>query len=237
MSKGPSSTGQKALAKALDRFKVSKSATHRAIYASLRELDRKHQRLSACITKRATDFEEAEARSASESRQKAEIALQKARVGADKELAAAGKLSVETKQGVAFYEQQLETSILLAKVNANFVASGNAFERHLRNWHDLLVGSCVDALWSDNAIDRVIGLVGAASAIAGFIPPVALAAAGVATALAAIDLRGKFDSARALHIDDVNAARLESAQVLLAFADGLTGNWLSVLRCPNVPTR
>jgi hypothetical protein len=39
-------------------------------------------------------------------------------------------------------------------------------------------------------------------------------------------------NARALHIDDVNAARLESAQVLLAFADGLTENWLSVLRCP-----
>src|SRR5258708_1635767 len=104
MTKRPSWPGQKALAKALDKFKESKSPPNRAIYKSRKELDSKYQRLSACITKRVTDFEEAGGRSASESRQKAEIALQKARVGADKELAARGKLSVETKQGVAFCE-------------------------------------------------------------------------------------------------------------------------------------
>ena len=170
MAKGPSLQGQKALAKALDRFKESKSAAHRAIYKSLTKLDAKYQRLSGCITKRATDFEEAEVRSATKSHKKAEMALQKARVEADKELAARGKLSVETKQGVTFYEQQIETCLLMAKVNARLVASGNAFERHLRDWHDLLVASCVDALWSDSAIDRVVGLLGAGTAIASFVP-------------------------------------------------------------------
>jgi len=232
MANGPSLPGQKALSKALDKFKESKSPTHRAIYKSLTKLDLKYRRLSACFTKRATDSEEAQGRSAIESRQKAETALQKARMDADKELAARGKLSVEAQQNVTFYEQQIENSILMAKVNASFVASANAFERHLRDWHDLLVGSCVDALWSDSAIDRVVGLVGAGTAIAGFIPPVALGAAAVATLLSAMDLRGKFDSARTLHKEDANAARLASAQVLLTFADQLTESWLNVLRCP-----
>ena len=43
-----------------------------------------------------------------------------------------------------------------------------------------------------------------------------------------MDLRAKFDSARAIHIRDMDNARSESAKVLLAFADGLTENWLCV---------
>jgi hypothetical protein len=74
MAKGPSLPGQKALAKALNQFKESKSAPHRAIYKSLTKLDAKYRRLSACITKCATDFEEAEVRSAIELRQRAERA-------------------------------------------------------------------------------------------------------------------------------------------------------------------
>src|SRR6267154_2276547 len=113
MANGPSLPGQKALAEALDKFKGSTSPTHSAIYQSLTKLDLKHRRLSVCFTKRATDSEEAQGRSAIESQQKAETALQKAKVDADKEVAARGKLSVEAQQNVTFYEQQIENSILM----------------------------------------------------------------------------------------------------------------------------
>lgn len=225
----PLSLGQRAILEALGLFKRPQSELENTIRETLEDLKRKNQSLIDCLARRQSIAEEAYNRAAKELRRKAEQVLHetKLRVG---ELAARGNPTIEAEQDLKFYTQDLETIVLMTTAHEQFLRTRDQFESSLRDWHDRLIRICVDALWDDSAIDRVLKIESAMTTAPGLLPSAAVASGIASTMLSVIHLREKFSAARSLHSDDVEMAQLEGALVLLRFTAEITQTWLLTLR-------
>jgi hypothetical protein len=221
---------RKALRKALAEYHTPSSNLGRAIQRSLRTLDKATLRLQACFESRAKGIEDEQKRSAEHSRIAAARALRDAEAEADRELAATGAVSLAAKQSFAYSKVKITMVDLLAKQAATFVTRANEIERDLFAWHDQITRACIDALWDDAAIERVVTVGSAGAAAAAFFPAAAPAAALIAAGLALADLKSKFLSA-SQNREERAIARREGALVLLEFANQITASWLRTLNC------
>lgn len=226
----PLSLGQRAILKALESFKTPKSELDNTIRETLEDLKRKTQSLIDCLARRQRIAEEAYNSAAKELRSQAEQLLAETTLRMNSEIAENGGPANETEQNLKFYTQHLETIVRMTTVHEQFLRARDQFENHFRDWHDRLIKTCVDALWDDSAIDRVLKFESAITAAPGFLPSAAVASGIASTMLSVIQLKGKFSAARAFHSDDAHTAQLEGALVLLRCAAQLTQSWLLTLR-------
>jgi hypothetical protein len=226
----PLSLGQKAILEALGLFKRPKSELENTIRETLDDLKRKSQSLIDCLARRQSIAEEAYNRAAKELRGQAEQLLHETTLRINSELTEHGGPTTETEQNLKFYMQHLETIVRMTTVHEQFLRAGDQFESYLRDWHDRLVKTCIDALWDDSAIDRVLNIGSAITTAPGFLPSAAVASGIASTMLSVIHLKGKFSAARALHSGDAHMTQLEGALVLLRCAAQLTQSWLLTLQ-------
>lgn len=225
------SRANRSIAKILKLLKDSKSNQYREIKKVVNQLNEKNQRLTLCFVNRANDRETAAQQSANNSQKEAEDALSKAEYVVKNEEKNHGQASPAAMHDLKFRKSALETRIQSGKVEVMMAAWANKFDKKLMEWHDQLVGACVESVYDENAIERVITILSFGIAAAGFAPHLALPAGVAGLSLAADDLRKKYDIALAMRKEDKRMAQLDGALILLNFAKDLTTNWLQILKC------
>ena len=233
MSKRKTNHTLKAIEAAEKQFASAKSQLYVRVKHELRQLKQNREAIENCFNARKTERERKASKQFSNSMAKAQAHLKTMKTNFAKHTQLADPVVTRTSMlQLEFARRHVDTVKNVAAGNEKLNAFENKFELNLFDWYDQFVAIAVQALQGDVGTDLALAILSGELIVVGVItgPAAALVAAATSAVLAAKDANEKLRSKKRRKKEDEAIARVETALLLIVRVNGLSQNWLQILR-------